>query len=78
MVVFFIDCDNRQPRNQTEYENLLRTHADIYPTGKEFLYFLTHSLQVVKVPAVYTCSVQVNIYESCGVFVIFVLCTSLF
>jgi len=27
-------CERRQPRDQTAYEELLRTHADIYPTAK--------------------------------------------
>ena len=33
------DCENHEPRNQTEYETLLRTHSDIYPSSKADIQF---------------------------------------
>jgi hypothetical protein len=31
---FTSDCAERQPRDQSKYEELLRNHSDVYPTGE--------------------------------------------
>ena len=39
---FFVDCVNHQPKAETEFEELLRDHSNVYPTGDCF--FLIHFL----------------------------------
>lgn len=34
-----LDCENHAPRNQSEYEALLRKHSDIYPSSKADIQF---------------------------------------
>lgn len=38
-IYVYIACDNHKPRDQKEFETLLRDHAEIYPTSKADIQF---------------------------------------